>query len=43
METLLVGAHMVDWQAHVDMAAKDSNSAMVIRLAGLIVIGVSYQ
>ena len=38
----MAGALMVDLHAHVDMAAKDSNSVMVIWFAGLIVIGASY-
>jgi len=42
VETLLVGAPMVDWHVHVDMAVEDSNFITVIKLAGLIVIGGSY-
>ena len=42
MEILLAGAPMVDWHAHVGVVAADSNSLMVIRLAGLIVIGSFY-
>ena len=42
METLVAGALMVDWHAHVDMAAMDFNSVTVIRLASLIVIGAFY-
>jgi hypothetical protein len=41
MGTFLAGAPMVGYHAHMGVVVEDSYSLIVIRLAGLIPIGVS--